>query len=62
MDLGRLINQRGRVKAKLTTFSNFIARIDAAPENKDELSLRIEKAESLLVELGMFDSSKRINS
>ncbi|XP_024874480.1 uncharacterized protein LOC112460240 [Temnothorax curvispinosus] len=52
-ELGVLVKQRGRVKAKLTMFSNFIERINEAPENKEELPLRIEKAESLLAE---FDS------
>lgn len=43
-ELALLIKQRGRVKAKLTNFSNFIQRIDELPENKEELPLRIEKA------------------
>ncbi|XP_039309076.1 uncharacterized protein LOC105207058 [Solenopsis invicta] len=49
-ELALLIKQRGRVKAKLTNFSNFIQRIDELPENKEELPLRIEKAEGLLTE------------
>lgn len=47
-ELELLAKQRDRVKAKFTAFNNFIIRVDIAPEYKEELPLRIEKAESLL--------------
>lgn len=49
-ELPHLTRLRGRVKAKLTVFGNFIARIDAEPERKRKLPLWTEKAESLLAE------------
>lgn len=53
-ELELLAKQRGRVKAKFTAFNNFIVRVDTAPEHKEELPLRIEKAESLLAEYDTF--------
>lgn len=38
-DLGPLVKQRGRVKARLMAFSNYIDRIEAVLEIKKELSL-----------------------
>ncbi|XP_018364596.1 PREDICTED: uncharacterized protein LOC108762191 [Trachymyrmex cornetzi] len=46
-DLSSLIKQRGRTKAKLTAFSNYLALIAIEPERQIEINSRLEKAEEL---------------
>lgn len=46
-DLTKLIKQRGRVKAKLTAFGNFIAAMETDAHKRAELNSRIERAEAL---------------
>jgi len=46
-ELANLIKQRGRIKAKLTAFGNFIDRLNEDPEKRKELKVRIEKAQGL---------------
>ncbi|XP_018405357.1 PREDICTED: uncharacterized protein LOC108781749, partial [Cyphomyrmex costatus] len=46
-EIASLIKQRGRVKAKLTTFGNFLSLLVIEPEKQLELSSRLEKAEKL---------------
>lgn len=48
--LPQLIRQRGRVRARLTTFKTFIARLEDEPEKHVELNSRLEKAEQLWIE------------
>ncbi|XP_018314293.1 uncharacterized protein, partial [Mycetomoellerius zeteki] len=55
-ELTILNRQRGRVKAKLTNFSNFVARVEEMPGYKEELPLRVEKAENLLSEFDVIQS------
>ena len=47
--LQQLIKQRGRVKAKLTTFKNFLDAAEVDPLKFTELKTRKEKAEALWV-------------
>jgi len=42
-----LVKQYGRIKAKLTTFDNFIERINKTPEKRKELTVPIEKAQDV---------------
>lgn len=46
----QLIRQRGRVRARLTNFKTFVAKLEYEPEKRVELSSRIEKAEQLWIE------------
>ncbi|XP_070153665.1 uncharacterized protein [Polyergus mexicanus] len=48
--LPHLIRQRGRVRARLTTFKTFIAKLEDEPEKTVEVNSRLEKAEQLWIE------------
>ncbi|XP_072761503.1 uncharacterized protein [Anoplolepis gracilipes] len=48
--IAQLIRQRGRIRAKLTTFKNFLARLNEDPNKQVELNSRLEKAEQLWTE------------
>lgn len=46
-ELSQLVKQRGQLKAKLTTFENFITSLENDPGRQIELLSRIEKVEAL---------------
>lgn len=55
-ELAKLVKQRGRVKAKLTAFGNFLTSLDAEPQRRVELTTRIEKAEALWTEFNVIQN------
>ncbi|XP_029163718.1 uncharacterized protein LOC114936567 [Nylanderia fulva] len=49
-ELALLVRQRGRVRARLTAFKTFLAKLNDNPEKIVEIRSRIEKAEQLWIE------------
>ncbi|XP_011157578.2 uncharacterized protein LOC105194393 [Solenopsis invicta] len=48
-----LIKQKGRVKARLTSFGNFLTSLEDNPKKQAELPSRIEKTEGFWTEFGL---------